>query len=406
LQSSLSTRQVRAWFWVILALLLILLAALLTYHPNYYPTRSDLAGEPDRLTLHTARIPASDPATMAIAVAQIVYPATFEDNKPNAVIVVPVEDWRAGLLAVPLIHFPINAPLLYSEKGSLSTATLREVARLDPQGVTSDGNTQVFLVGDIGKESQRQINRLGLKARLLTGDSIDAVASLLDDYRATLLADHEDTVLIVPREGPSYGLIAAAWAAHAGHSIFFADAGGISRETARSLGKRPQDAFIYVLADQETLPARVMSELSRYGVVQRIPGRDAYEISVGFAGYKDVGRNSGWWVRRSVRSFGWGIAEPGHNFTMVNPDYPQLGVPAALLSHMGRHGPILLVGEGEVPEPVERYLRLIQPSFISSQEQPLNRGWIVGDETVIGGEVQFRLDRWLGLQTPAGEETP
>lgn len=213
-------------------------------------------------------------------------------------------------------------------------------------------------------------------------------------------ANHDDEVIIVPKEDPSFAVLASSWVAHAGHSIFFVNKDTISDETKDSLSKRPQDAFIYILGSEEVIPRDIAEELSRYGHVQRIPGKDAWEVAVGFASYIDFGRNFGWWIRRTPRMFGWGIGEAGHNFTFINPEFPLEAVPAAVLSHMGKHGPFLLVKEDEIPTPIIKYLQTVQPAFTSSQRQLFNHGWIIGGSTAISSNVQRELDKLLQVKGP------
>lgn len=391
-------KHVRRWFWIILALTIILLTATISYYPNYYQAKVMEQQKPTELTAATTRIPGSNPIEVAVAIAQTVYPATFSDNKPGAVILVPVDDWQTAVLATEISHFPINAPILYTERDHIPKLTLEEIKRLDPEGVFQDGNIKILLIGDLKEGVKKQLKKEKLKFRVLSAKNIEELASLLDDYKAMIHVNHDDEVIIVPKDTPALALLASSWVAHMGHSIFFVDKNGIAEITKHSLSKRPQDAYLYVLADDKTIPPRILEELSPYGHVQRIHGNNPWTISVGFAGYKDVGPNFGWWIRRSTRSFGWGIAEAGHNFTLVNPAYPEIAIPAAILSHMGKHGPFLLVNEEGIPEPVSNYLKTVRPTFTSSQEQLFNFAWVIGNQEIISSKVQQETDNLLQVK--------
>ena len=393
-------KHTRLWFWLLLASSVLLLAFLFFYYPNYYKVA--LAGQQTEaeITRTTSRIPGKDAVEVSIAVAQNMYPATFKDNKPGAVILVPVDDWRSAVLAAEIIHFPVNAPILYTERESIPEDTLKEIKRLDPEGNFQDGNTKVILIGNIGDGVKSQLKKEKFKFRDLTAENTYELASLLDDYKSMIHANHDDEVIIVPSEDPAYAILATSWVAHAGHSIFFVNRDSVSDETRNTLAKRPQDAFIYVLGSEEVIPKEIAEELSGYGHVQRIPGKDAWEMAVGFGSYIDFGRNFGWWIRRTPRTFGWGVGEAGHNFTFINPKYPLQAVPAAVLSHMGKHGPFLLVKEDEVPDPVIRYLQKVQPNFTSSKEQLFNHGWIIGDHTAISNAIQQEVDKFLQVKGP------
>ncbi len=393
-------KHTRLWFWLLLGSSLLLAAFLLLYNPNYYKVALTGQQMETELTRTTTRIPGKNAMEVAIAVAQNSYPATFKDNKPGAVILVPADDWQAAVLAAEIIHFPINAPILYTEREVIPQDTLKELKRLDPEGNFQDGNVKVILIGNIGEGVKSQLKKEKLKFRDLTADKTEQLASLLDDYKAMIHANHDDEVIIVPKEDPASAILAASWVAHMGHSIFFVGKDSVSNETRKSLAKRPQDAFIYILGSEEVIPKKIAEELSQYGHVQRFPGKDAWELAVGFGSYIDFGRNFGWWVRRTPRMFGWGIGEAGHNFIFVNPKYPLQAVPAAVLSHMGKHGPFLLVKEDDIPDPVIRYLQTVQPNFTSSREQLFNHGWIIGQSINISSDVQQQIDKLLQVKGP------
>lgn len=391
-------KHVRTCFWLLLGISVITLGLLLVYRPNYYQTSSLNQEKAPLVTLNTTRLPGKDAVEAAISIAQNIYPATFKDNKPNAVILVPVSDWRAALLASEIIHFPINAPILYTHTDSIPTATLQEIRRLDPEGIFPDGNTRVLIIGTVSQQVKDSLEKEKLQYRVLQADSPEELASLLDDYKAMFHIDHDDEVIIAPLNSPGHAVIAASWVAHMGHSIFFVDETGLSPSLRQSLSRRPQQAYMYVLGDVNTIPEKVTRQLSQYGHVQRIPGTDVYEMSVGFAGYKDVGPNLGWWIGRQTRSFGWGVSEAGHNFTFVNPEQPELAIPAAALSHMGKHGPFLLVKRDEVPLPVMRFLETVQPGYTSSQEALFNYGWIIGEADSIDSNTQQSIDKLLQIK--------
>lgn len=93
--------------------------------------------------------------------------------------------------------------------------------------------------------------------------------------------------------------------------------------------------------------------------------------------------------------FGWGIAQAGHNFIIGNAD-DMLGlIPAVLLGHMGKHGPVLLVGRDAVPQAVRDYLEMVRPDVPSPNETVLNFAWIIGDPRRVSWEVQQEITRLL-----------
>lgn len=384
---------------VLTAILALLILAVVFYRPDYYVAGVS-SGSAGPATLQTTRLPGEDEVELAVAVSQVVYPATFADNKPRAVILVPRDDWRRALVAVNVIHFPVDAPVLYIEKDGIPDRVKQEIKRLDPEGLFVDGNLKAFIVGTVDQKVKDELRDMRIKYRQFEAGDVYELAEMIDEYRATINSDHNDTVMIAAEDAPEFAIFSASWTAHAGSPTFFVTRDMVPEATRRALERRPQDAFIYLLGNDRVIPPEIASELARYGHVQRIPGEDPFATAAGFAGYADFGPNFGYWIAKTVRMFGWGTAEAGHNFIFVNPEKPEMAIPAGILSHRGKHGPMLLVEKDALPEPLVRYLKVVQPSFLSSQEQLFNHGWIIGGPGVISPQVQQEVDKLLQVKMP------
>jgi len=392
--------HVRWGLGAVTALAVLLLLAVLFYRPDYYKAENVTNPAPVQITQNTTRVPGEDVFQVSASIAQIVYPATFADNKPNAVILVPQGDWRRALAAVNLIHFPIDAPILFIKENEIPEIIKQEIKRLDPEGLFVDGNTKAYIVGPVEQKVKDELRGMKIKFRQFDAVNVYELAAMIDQYRATINSDHTDMVMIANENAPEFSIFSASWTAHAGSPTFFVTDNEVPEATKIALKRRAQDAFIYLLGSEDVISAEIADELARYGHVQRIPGTDPFGMSTGFAGYADFGPNFGYWVAKTIRMFGWGIAEAGHNFILVNPAQPEMAVPAGILSHRGKHGPMLLVQENAIPEPVMRYLKIVQPTYLSSQEQLFNFGWIIGSPSVIGEQVQIEADKLLQVKMP------
>lgn len=86
------------------------------------------------------------------------------------------------------------------------------------------------------------------------------------------------------------------------------------------------------------------------------------------------------------------MAEPGHNFTIVSDDIPPAAVTATVLSHLGKHGPMLVVESDAVPEDVASYLEEIKPSYVAPNEALFNHAWSIGGEDTFSPGVQADID--------------
>ena len=341
----------------------------------------------------------------AVTLAQTTFPATSELNQPQTIILAR-PDQKAELMAtVSIIHHPIDAPILFVERDRIPPETRAALERFEPEGQAFDGNVKAIVVGDIAEGVVREVEGMGLKVRRIQGAPGDPVslAAAVDDYRAAIHADHPDTVVVASLDQPDFAIPALSFVAHMPSGFVFVNRDSIPEATRGVLSRRYGPTFMYLMGPESAISEGVARELARYGHVQRLSAPDPYALSAYFAGYRDSGQDFGFWIGRSPRDFGWGIAEGGHNFTFVNPDAWAEGIAAALLSHRGKHGPILLVQQDAVPEPVRRYLdETVRPRPSAARDQLFNHGSIVGNTTAISARLQGEID---GLLRPKAAQT-
>lgn len=360
------------------------------------------------VTVNTTRIGSDDPIETAVAVAQIVYPVTEEENSPGAVVLVNLNSLAEVLVAASRVqHFPVNAPLLYVNGEGIPQLTRAELLRLKPEGVPMDGNVQVYLVGTIGPEVQQQVEQLGFQTRVFTAPDPAALAEKVDDWTSTQHGDHRNEIAIANLDNLEPAIPSAFWNAHRGDGLVFVTNDGIPEATRRILERRADGPWLYLFGDESVVSAEIAGELSQFGHVTRINAGDIAGTSAYFAGFHDEGSDWGAWLWQANRSFGWGISEAGHNAIFVNTAGPggwQNALPATTLSHMGKHAPVLAVtGEG-IPDPVRRYLEVTQPYPTAPRQQLLNHGWIIGGRQTISWETQTELDLLLEGYLPAAQQ--
>ncbi|MEA4826979.1 cell wall-binding repeat-containing protein [Clostridium sp. JNZ J1-5] len=377
---------------------IIILYFIIFFQPSYYVKSKNVSENFQRpmVTGNTTRVYGKDFYETAVAISQISYPAIFKDDKPNAVILVRGDRKEEAILASRIINYPINAPILYVEKDNVPQVTLNEIKRLDPQGIFVDRNRKAILIGDIGEKVKSQLNKGNIAFRHLQGKDLFELGKKIDDYLSAVKGDHKDAVIVAPIEIPNYALVQSAWTAHADDGFLFVSRNEIPKSTKDALNLRHGGAYIYLLGGENSISSDVKKQLLQYGVVQKIPGgEDIYSQSVGFAGYKDVGKNFGWWLSKRPRDFGWGISEAGHNFIFANPGEWQSAIAASALSHKGKYGPMILVEKDNIADSVRRYLLTVKPMENYAQGQIYNHGWIIGSEDNISSKVQVKLDEIL-----------
>ncbi|EYB66440.1 hypothetical protein DEIPH_ctg139orf0174 [Deinococcus phoenicis] len=333
-----------------------------------------------RLTGTTARLSGDSVYATPTTYSQAVYAATQDEDKPGAVVLVRADDPLAAITATRLQHMPVNAPMLFVTASGLPRETRAELRRLDPQGVAMDNNMQVYLVGNIGENVARQVRGMGFETRRIFAADAVNLAEVLDEFLAVMESNHADLVLVGATQAPEFALPAANWNAHAGDGFAWVTSAGVPPATRDLLKHRaPNEPYIYVFAPPTVVGQDVMDDLSQYGHVQRIPGATPQEMSARWAGYKDSGRKLGWWFGQEPRGLGWGIAEAGHNVIVANPADWREVVTSGVLSHMGKHAPLILTNpDGTLPNSVRGYLDVIRPTRVHPSSQVYNFAWIAG----------------------------
>jgi hypothetical protein len=350
-------------------------------------------------TVNTTRVGSDDPIETAVAVAQVVYPVTEEENSPGAVVLVNQGELAEVLAAASRVqHFPVNAPLLYVDEGSLPALTRAELLRLKPEGVPMDGNVQVYLVGSIGEAVRQEVEALGYRVRALTAPDPVALSEVLDDWTSTQHGDHKNAVVVANLDNLGPAIPSAFWNAHAGDGLVFVTNDGVPETTRRILQRRANGPWLYLFGDESVISNETARELAQLGHVTRIPAATAAEASAYFAGFVDEGRDWGAWYWQGERRFGWANRDAGRNAIFVNLDGPggwQNALAATTLSHMGKHAPALIVGADDVPTKVQQYLETIRPYETAPQQQLLNHGWVIGGPQTISDETMATLDLLL-----------
>ena len=276
-------------------------------------------------TLNTTRICATDAIDTSIEVSRI----GFANMKPNAVILINEKEVFDGIAATPLVHFPINASLLFTDGNSLSKKTLHEIKRLSPKGYKG---IHVILVGKISKKVTCELNYYGFRTHHLSGVDHYETACMIPEVRKEF-----KNILIMSGEDYSEGIVSGYWSAHHGDPILFVKKNKIPGCTIEAI-KKMNDINIYIVGSTKTVSKEVEDYLFNLDNVKhlgRIDGENPYEIAVNFAKYKD-----------HKTEFGWGRNyREDHAFTFGELNNPMNIVAGVLFAHMGKHAPSLLIGK-------------------------------------------------------------
>ncbi|MGB9939837.1 cell wall-binding repeat 2 family protein [Methanosarcina sp.] len=384
--------------------ILLVLGYVLLWEPQGKPLDVSTTQNEDLLELtgSTARLSGENHIQTATAYSQAIYAAAQDKDRPGAVVLIRDDDPATALATTRLQHFPVNAPMLFvTDNGTvLPEESRKELERLGPEGVMMDNNVQVYIVGDIDRSVVDEVEKLKLKTRIIYASNPVEFTEVLDEYISVLESNHRQIVFIASTDALEYAYPAANWNAHMGDAFAYVTPEGVPEETRRILERRwPYYPYIYVFAPSSVVDDEIMAELSQYGHVQRIPGSTPQEMAVRWAGYKDSGHRTSWLVGYRSRSVGWGYAEPGHNLLLASPEDWRVTVPSGVLSHMGKHGFLILTEpSGKLSDAARSYLQVIKPEPTYPSQQVFNFAWILGRD--INNETVRELDELLRVSSP------
>lgn len=327
-------------------------------------------------TLNTTRICRGDYFRNALEISDIVY----ADKSPNSVIIANGEMYQDAFIATPLIHFPRNAPILFSGMNRIDERTIAQIFRLRPEGV--DG-IQVFIVGSISYSVEQQLEMCGFRTFRISGLNFYETSVKVAQY-----LNYPQNIMIVSSEGYADGLSACAWAAHMGDVILFATKNELPSYT-RSVINATKAANVLIIGSTDSISDTVEQEIRRLNVnyVGRISGRTPYEVAVNFAEYKSPDGK-----------FGWGRTErEGHAFTFTSVLSPFDSVSGSLFAHLGKHTPILVVAREKLPDVTKNYIESVKPMPLPEPHPPFMHGWVVGCKNVISADTQLEIERALSI---------
>ncbi|MDX6687510.1 MAG: hypothetical protein QOF86_3638, partial [Baekduia sp.] len=142
-------------------------------------------------TKSTQRLYGADPFQEAVSVTQHVWNAALPEYAPNENNNVPDRPWGVTLVtpddpltaitAVPLLHFPDDAPILYVTRTGIPAITANEIKRLGDTGMSRFHNVDAFLVGAAANPGvERQLKAMGLKYATVTAPNVPALANTVD----------------------------------------------------------------------------------------------------------------------------------------------------------------------------------------------------------------------------------
>jgi len=351
-------------------------------------------GFPVLATKNTTRVSGPDSISNAAGVALAVFPSAAPGTHPTAVTIAPTDDWEAAIAASVLMAPPVRAPILLSGSTSLPPATANALSLLAPTGSGPAGGAQVIRVGDVPAPK-------GLRGAAISGANPYAITAAIDRFESAAAGKPSPDVVIASADNPAYAMPAAGWAAQSGDPVLFVTGSAIPAETAAAL-QSDQMPHIYVLGPPSVIPDTILTQLRKYGTVNRVGDTDPAANSVAFAVYRDPPCVVNQPCAHVPGSFGWAMRSPGHGYTLLNANNTLDAAASAALSASGAYGPQLLIEDPHtLPQSVLNFfLNYATPGYTAEGPTAAvyNHGWVIGNPATISVSVQAEMDSLLEVE--------
>ncbi|MEY8001777.1 hypothetical protein AB8U03_16565 [Clostridium sp. Mt-5] len=341
-------------------------------------------------TANTTRVLGYNAIEFNTYVTKIIYPSPEVEWRPNAVILVPLTTYHFGLLASPIIHFPINAPLIFTNPNYLLPETFSEIIRLSPTG--KNVPAKVIIVGPISSTVEMELRNIGLSTIRVGGyDPIFTAGEALE-FRYWIPSESKEgmeNIMVVPVESPTECIHAAYFSAHMGVPILFSYRDKLPEITRQKLNKY-KDRNVFIISSTHGISDQVLNEIKNImkGKVDRIDGNTPFECTVNFARYYSPEGN-----------FGWNInTRDGWSFSFGTPKDWSYCLSACIFAHLAKHTPLLFVKPDRVPEIIKSYVLSLNPMEKHPPKPPFMHGYILGGYDRISHKAQVELEKVLILR--------
>lgn len=338
-------------------------------------------------TADTTRVLGTNPIDFNIYCAKMIYPSSAVEWRPNAVILVPLLTYHYPLLASPIIHFPINAPILYTHQNFLFPQTINEILRLSPTG--KNVPAKVIIIGPVHPNVEVQLRNIGLTSFRIFGFDPITVAGEALEFRYRIPPDSmegRENIAIVSAQDYRSGVPAAYFSAHMGVPILFAYEDILPDVTRQKLIKyRDKNTFIF--GSNEIISDNILNEIKGIvrGKVDRIGGHTPYEVAANFSKYYSPEGHYGWDI---TKKNGWA-------FCFGVPENWADNLSACIFAHLAKHTPLLYVNPFRVPEVTKQYVLSLKPVEKHPPQPPYMHGYILGGFDKIAHKTQVELEEIL-----------
>ncbi|OQA04893.1 MAG: Amidase enhancer precursor [bacterium ADurb.Bin400] len=241
------------------------------------PTRTLASGHYD---FSIPELQGRDPYETSVLASRMNFPDPYQ---PNSIVLARDDRAHDALLASRLANSPLNSSMLFVGRDHVPNIVMDEMARLHPRGFGPDGGVQVYIIGDISSNIETEIQHLRLLSKRIDGADPIVLSHNIDRYLRSVDSSFAANVLLVPVDQPAFGLPAVPWR---GHSMLFTERDTIPDTTLQSLQQRNGlSPSLFLLGSNDYISDSLANEFANYGRINRIDGRDPFDLSLNAARY-------------------------------------------------------------------------------------------------------------------------
>lgn len=338
-------------------------------------------------TADTTRLLGVSPIDFNIYVTRMIYPSSKVAWRPNAVILVPLTTYHYGLIASPIIHFPINAPIMFTNPYMLAPETLSEIIRLSPTG--KNAPAKIIIIGPVYPLVENTLQNAGFSTFTIERDDPFNTAGEVLELRYQIPSaskEGNENIMLVSGEDYSECLHAAYFSAHMGVPFLFTYKNELPQVTRQKLQKY-NTKNVFIIGSEHTVSNKVFNEVAGIvnGKVDRVAGNTPVEAAINFARYYS-----------SEGMFGWNInRKDGWAFCFGNPTNWPENLVACIFAHLGKHSPLLYTYTDQLPKPTGDYVLSLNPIEKHPPQPPFMHGYILGGYDKVSFNTQVELEEVL-----------
>lgn len=339
-------------------------------------------------TVDTTRLAYNNVEHLSIAVSQLLYPSSKAPWQANAVLLFSGKDFRKEVPGISLVHFPLNAPVLFSNHSIVTNELMNEIIRLKPSG--NDVPAQIILIGDFHPSVIQHFHSNGYSTLHFNHHDPFVQSIHILKWREQLIPKMmpemvTDNTFLISVENEIDALAAYGFCAHMGTPILYTYKDSLPTLTEQLL-QQESHRNITIMGSEKVISKKVEQQCHHLvkGVVERFDGDTSAQMAVNFSRKK-----------RKATEIGWGRNQQGKGdaFTFFRADW-RYAMIASPLSHLGKHTPLLPLYHSTLPKEYKDYLEYLRPRG-KHPEPPFMHAFILGDFNLIPFQTQLQIEEHI-----------